>query len=88
MSEDDQDRPDMPEEFRGGKIIRAGMQVVSGAIPFLGGLLGAAAGAWSEHEQNKVRKVFEQWLELCAALHNSSNRQDFVMRRNIKFLIG
>ena len=64
MSEDDQDKPEMPKEFPGGKMIRAGMQVAGGAIPFLGGLLGAAAGAWSEHEQDKVRKVFEQWLQM------------------------
>jgi hypothetical protein len=63
MSEDDQDRPEMPREFPGGRMIRAGMQMVGGAIPLLGGLLGAAAGAWSEHEQDRVRKVFEQWLQ-------------------------
>jgi len=64
VSDDDQDKPEMPKGFPGGKVIRAGMQAAGGAIPFLGGLLGAAAGAWSEHEQDKVRKVFEQWLQM------------------------
>jgi len=64
MSEGDQERPEMPKEFPSGRVIRAGMQAVGGAIPFLGGLLGAAAGAWSEHEQDKVKKVFEQWLRM------------------------
>jgi hypothetical protein len=44
--------------------IRAGLQAVGGAIPFLGGILSAAAGAWSEHEQEQVNKVFRQWLQM------------------------
>jgi hypothetical protein len=64
MSVDDQERPELPKEFPGGNVIRAGMQAVGGAIPFLGGLLGAFAGAWSEHEQEKVKRVFEQWLRM------------------------
>lgn len=64
MSAGDQDRPEMPKEFTGGRVIRAGMQALGGAIPLLGGLLGAAAGVWSEHEQDKVKKVFEQWLRM------------------------
>jgi hypothetical protein len=64
MSENDQEKPELPKGGAGGKIIRAGMQAVGGAIPLLGGLLSAAAGAWSEHEQDKVKKVFEQWLQM------------------------
>ncbi len=34
-----------------GKLGRAGLNVASGLIPFLGGFLAAAAAAWSEKEQ-------------------------------------
>jgi antirestriction protein ArdC len=33
-------------------------------------------------------QYLKHWLQLCAALHNSNNHQDFVMRRNTKVLIG
>lgn len=46
------------------KIIRAGLQIVGGAVPFAGGLLSAAAGAWSEHEQEKANKFFKHWLKM------------------------
>lgn len=38
------------------KVIRAALQVIGGAVPFAGGLLSAAAGAWSEHEQERVEQ--------------------------------
>lgn len=53
-----------PNESPTPKIIRAGMQIVGGAVPFAGGLLSAAAGAWSENEQEKVNKFFKQWLKM------------------------
>lgn len=40
------------------------MQVASGAIPFAGGFLSAAAGAWSENEQEKANRFFEHWLRM------------------------
>lgn len=46
-----------------GKLGRAGLNALSG-MPFIGGLLAAAAGAWSEHEQDRVNKVFQQWLQM------------------------
>ena len=48
----------------GAKFVRAGLQIAGGAIPFAGGLLSAAAGAWSENEQEKVNKFFEQWIKM------------------------
>ena len=39
------------------------MEVVGGANPFVGGLLSAAASAWSEQEQEEVNKFFRQWLD-------------------------
>lgn len=45
---------EMPKGLSGGKAIRAVMNAAGGAIPFLGGILSAGAGAWSEQEQEKV----------------------------------
>src|SRR5258708_5148143 len=53
-----------PHEGSIPKMVRASLQVVGGAIPFAGGLLSAAAGAWSEHEQEKVNKFFKEWLKM------------------------
>jgi hypothetical protein len=47
-----------------GKTGRALLQIAGGAVPFAGGLLSAAAGAWSEHDQEKVNHFFEQWLKM------------------------
>ncbi len=57
-------RPKLPSSGVGGKLGRAGLQIAGGAIPFFGGVLSAAAGAWSEQEQDHVRKVFEQWMQM------------------------
>jgi hypothetical protein len=35
-----------------------------GAMPFVGNLLSAAAGAWSKEEQEYVNNVFRQWLQM------------------------
>lgn len=59
-----EDRPELPESSSGKKFARAGIQAVGGAIPGIGGLLSAAASAWSEHEQAQVNKVFQQWLQM------------------------
>ena len=40
------------------------MRVVGGMVPFAGGLLSAAAGAWSEHEQAKANEFFTHWLQM------------------------
>src|SRR5271156_1637462 len=53
-----------PAEGKGPKIIRASMQLVGGAIPLAGGVLSAAAGAWSESEQERVNKFFKQWIKM------------------------
>lgn len=53
-----------PEEGKGGKIARGALQVASGAVPLVGGILSALAGAWSEREQAKVNRFFEQWVRM------------------------
>lgn len=58
------DNSDLPEEGKGGKAIRGALQVASGAVPLLGGILSAIAGAWSEREQAKVNQFFDQWVRM------------------------
>jgi hypothetical protein len=53
-----------PREGPVPKVIRASLQVVGGAVPFAGGLFSAAAGAWSEHEQEKANRFFKHWLKM------------------------
>jgi hypothetical protein len=55
---------DMPEEGNAAKIGRGALQVVSGAVPLVGGIFAAVAGAWSEREQAKVNKFFDQWVRM------------------------
>ena len=52
------------KESNVGKISRGTLQVVGGAVPFVGGLFSAVAGAWSEHEQEKVNRFFEHWIRM------------------------
>ena len=54
----------IPEVGNTGKVVRGALQVVSGAVPFVGGVLSAAVGAWSEQEQAKVNRFFEQWVKM------------------------
>src|SRR5258708_20247009 len=59
-----EETPPPPNAGAGPKWTRAGLQVVGGLIPFAGGVFGAAAGAWSEHEQEKVNQFFKQWIKM------------------------
>lgn len=54
----------IPSSGKAGKATRAGMNLAGGAIPLVGGILSALAGAWSESEQEKVNQIFEQWLQM------------------------
>jgi hypothetical protein len=55
---------EMPEEGTAGKAARGALQVASGVVPFVGGILSAMAGAWSEREQSKVNQFFDQWVRM------------------------
>lgn len=55
---------DYPSEGKTPKIIRGGLQVIGGAVPLAGGILSAAAGAWSENEQDKVNNFFKEWIKM------------------------
>jgi hypothetical protein len=55
---------EFPKGIRGGRAIRAVLNAAGGAVPFVGGVLSAAAGAWSEGEQEKINSFFEHWLKM------------------------
>jgi len=67
LSEDEPDNqalvPRTPASKR-GQVSRAALSAVGGAIPFAGGLLSAAAGYWSEQEQEKVNQLLQHWMEM------------------------
>ena len=54
----------LPIEGSTPKVIRGALQVIGGAVPFAGGLFSAAAGAWSDNEQERVNKFFRQWMKM------------------------
>ncbi|RUW85194.1 hypothetical protein [Mesorhizobium sp. M1E.F.Ca.ET.063.01.1.1] len=60
------DNSDFPEGARGGKAVRGALNVVSGAIPFAGGLLAAAAAAWSEKEQDRINAFLRHWMQMLS----------------------
>lgn len=61
MAENDRN---LPTEGNTPKIIRGGMEVIGGLVPFAGGFFSAAAGAWSDKEQERVNKFFEHWIKM------------------------
>jgi hypothetical protein len=66
-SNDDAADSDLPATMPYGKVLRGGLNVVGGAIPFFGGLFSAAAGAWSEAEQERVNRFIRHWLKMMEA---------------------
>jgi len=66
MSEeaDDIEENKVPESGNTAKVSRSALQVIGGVVPFAGGILSAIAGAWSEHEQDKVNRFFEHWVQM------------------------
>lgn len=51
----------LPDGGNSGKIIR-GLLQIGGAIPIAGGVLSAVAGAWSEHDQERINRIIEEYL--------------------------
>ena len=65
MSDDSDPRKEgLPEGGNTAKAMRGALQVASGAVPYVGGVLSAIVGAWSEREQAKVNRFFEQWVKM------------------------
>lgn len=46
------------------KLGRAGLNISSGMVPFLGGFLAAAAAAWGEKEQEHTNNLLRQWIQM------------------------
>jgi hypothetical protein len=59
--------PSLPEVSKGAMVARGALNVAGGAIPFAGGLLSAAASAWSEKEQGRINAFLHHWLQMLAA---------------------
>lgn len=55
---------DFPRSSKVVKFSRGTLQTIGGAIPFVGGVFSAIAGTWSEGEQDKVNRFFEQWVRM------------------------
>ncbi len=53
----------LPESGKVAKFSRSALQV-AGAVPIVGGVFSAIAGAWSEGEQDKVNRFFEHWVRM------------------------
>lgn len=63
----DSENEHLPRPESGGKkakVARGALQAIGGAVPFVGGIVSAVAGAWSEHEQDKMNRFFEHWLRM------------------------
>ena len=54
----------LPAGVPGGTFARGALQALGGAIPLAGGFLSAIAGMWSEHEQERVNRFVEGWLQM------------------------
>lgn len=59
----DDDGKNVPSSGKSGKAGRGALQV-AGAVPFVGGIFSAIAGAWSEKEQEKVNRFFQHWVKM------------------------
>ncbi|MER9764338.1 hypothetical protein [Mesorhizobium sp. M0138] len=46
------------------KAARAAINALAGSIPFVGGLISAGVGYWSEKEQEDVTNILRQWLQM------------------------
>jgi hypothetical protein len=61
---------DLPELPKGGKTsgaTRFVLNTAAGAIPFVGGILAAGAGAWSEREQARINDFLKHLADMLAA---------------------
>lgn len=49
---------------KGPKLARFALAVLSGAVPYVGGVFAGAGGAWSESENERFQHVLKTWLKL------------------------
>ena len=64
MNRDKNKDEPLKESRKGKKVARGAIQTIGGAIPFVGGLFSAVAGAWSESEQERVNRFFQDWIDM------------------------
>ena len=62
MSDNDNSDSVLPGQGNTGKVVRGMLQVGGGAIPFVGGILAAVAGAWSERDQERINEAIDEYL--------------------------
>ena len=61
------DVPELPKGSKGSGVSRMILNAVSGAIPFAGGILSAAASAWSERDQQRVNEFLHHMIAMLQA---------------------
>ena len=64
MTLNENEKPIPPKSSGSGKTARAIIQSIAGAVPVLGGVLSAAAGAWSEKEQDKMYEFLMAYMQM------------------------
>ena len=60
---DAQEGPQGSKDQNWKKVARGALQV-AGAVPFAGGLFAAAAGFWSEREQDRLNNFLQHWIKM------------------------
>lgn len=64
MSDENISDPKLPKNSGFNAAARGALQVVGGSVPYVGGIISAVAGAWSEKEQDHFNKFFEYWIQM------------------------
>jgi hypothetical protein len=59
--------PELPKGLKGAGAARFALNAAAGAIPFVGGILAAGAGAWSEREQARINDFLKHLADMLAA---------------------
>lgn len=67
MSDDNVPTIVPPTTSSGGKYARSALNAIGGAVPFVGGVFSAAAGFWSETEQERLNNFLRHWVEMLKA---------------------
>ena len=62
--DNEDERRNLPSRKGWKKVVRGGLQAVGGGVPFAGGLFSAAAGYWSEQEQQRVNEFLHGWIKM------------------------
>ncbi|MCC8958981.1 hypothetical protein H8B02_37865 [Bradyrhizobium sp. Pear77] len=59
--------PELPKGSKASGAARFMLNTAGGAIPFVGGILAAGAGAWSEREQARINDFLKHLADMLAA---------------------